>query len=414
MAEASETKQEKKGGGLLLSLGRSKVQAPPPAFTRLAGSAEGRARDLSRFLRKDVLFIASGLGVLLLAPFSEFFIPKSDKVPRMSRGFDSKGGLLAAGSPFEPGAGGNAPGGLPGGPGRVQITPLMASDPRQMIIPDQDEAAQTKTADAPAAAPAEPPKDEGWGSVAKKAATRGAREAFSQAGAPRLKSALSDVVKGLSGGGGGSTQAAYNLAPISARGVPYKGDSVKSYSLASAAPGYRSVAMRSLASSGNSFDNMKAAAGNQASLLNKGTAAEALKAAADAAAKTKDGDLSGKDKDDEKKKPTANPKDEDKNKKKESLAELAAKMEMQKQVELKWKKKEWDELGRTKMHEEENAKGSWQLKSAQVQANAQVVSAAISAVANVLSSAIGSGKGGGEEDEVQGAPVQNQPRNGRR
>ncbi|MBI3550149.1 MAG: hypothetical protein HY078_14015 [Elusimicrobia bacterium] len=399
------------------------ILGKPPAVgvisrMKLGASKGSSLRELIlRFYKKDMAVITSALGVLLLAPIVEHFI----SAPGDSRSIGPGGGLndprFGAGSPFEPGAGGyGAPGSSANGVNNGRITPLNVRDPGYLIIPDRDDAIP-KTADA--AAPA--PKDTGWSSTVKEAARDGAKAAFSASKstvASKLTTALKGLGGGPSGGGSGAASASASaLTPLSAKNVPHGSPTHSSLSSVVSAPGYKGVSARGASQVSGSIDSLRASASLQASLLNRnGTGAgggsyemvrDSLNSGGGMAAAGGGGygassPIAASDKKD-----GANPKD-NKTEQKESLIYLRTKMEMEKSIDLKWKKKEWDEFGRDKMHDEENTKGSWQLKAAQVQANAQIAAAAIQAagqVASAMIGAMGKGGGGGAPSPGQGQQV---------
>ncbi|MBI3505151.1 MAG: hypothetical protein HY059_09935 [Proteobacteria bacterium] len=408
--------KEQKGGAIPLRLNGGPGDGPQPFGRKLGGKGTSLLDLIKQFYRKDMAVITSALGVLFLAPIAEHFISGPSDSRVIQPGFDSKDNPFGGGSPFEPGAGGNAPGGVSWGANQSRITPLNARDPGYLIIPDRD--GEGGPATAQVAPPGQEAKDQGWKDVVKEHAREGAKAAFGAAGNPRVKSALTTALKSMAGGGdkgGGSSASASNvsLAPP-AKSVLSKGGSDSSSHMIAAAPGYKGVSMRGANQISGSIDSLRAAGGGN-SLLNRGgiivpgggtTANDTMHGGGGGAG---GGGMGGNTPATEAAKGGGPNSKENKPEQKESLAYLRTKMEMEKSIDLKWKKKEWDEFGRAKMHEEENTKGGWQLKAAQVQANAQIQAAAIQAAGTIAAAAVKEmGKFMGSDKNGKNKPSENE------
>ena len=164
-----------------------------PAFSKVAGSVIERLKNLSK---KDIAFVAVGLGVLVMAPVAEYMMSKPAGADQLAPGFGqrSEGG----GSLYEPGINALSQG-SPDGSGEV-ITPLSSRDPASLIIGSQSSQ--------PPVVPQTPPKTDFRDSV-KDSARAAFTEASNSAGAPtvipRLQSALRSMGSFFSGGEGTRT-----------------------------------------------------------------------------------------------------------------------------------------------------------------------------------------------------------------
>src|SRR5437879_10016069 len=210
----SEKKEEKRGLGLP-PLGRSSTTNP---ILKLRGlpSASTLFERLKQLKKKDLMFIASGLSVLFLAPLAEHFMlgpgPESNV---LRRGFDVKGFPVSVVSPYEPGTGGLAPGGLPGQTNDI-ITLLNVRDPAALILRPGAEQQPTTPA---AGAGAEKPS---YRDAVAEAARAGAARAAEAGGLPSARGALSGSLRGLGAVSGGSS-VSFTLPPISVTNVPGRG-----------------------------------------------------------------------------------------------------------------------------------------------------------------------------------------------
>src|SRR3954467_7147270 len=90
---------------------------------------------LKQFKKKDLAFIAAGLGTLFMAPLAEHFMMSPESSDgQLQQGWAGRGSgagsniFGSGGSPYEPGTTGMAPGSAVGG-GSDVITPLNVRDP---------------------------------------------------------------------------------------------------------------------------------------------------------------------------------------------------------------------------------------------------------------------------------------------
>jgi hypothetical protein len=330
--------------------GKDKVTGLPmfraPGFAG-SGTIISRVKNLKT---KDLAFITAGLAVLVMAPLAEYMISSPDDQSGVLReGFDQKGGLFPDGSsPYENGVAGIAPGGLMGQDSDV-ITPLNVRDPSSLIMSPGGK--RTPPA-APTASPALPKKPKSGWKDAIAAAKRGATKAVKKAGGlPRpnakLKGALKDwrsTVSGASRGGGPTAR----LTAPSSKGL-FSGPRVaNSLTRAQGLPGLNG-GRRSTTGGGSRPDLYGGGRYGGAGTSGTGVAANTFgpggvngngfgpgsggpgsqkSGKGPGASSTKDSRSLG-----------------------ESLAFLRAKKEMDKAIDLKWKKKEYNELGRKKMLE---------------------------------------------------------------
>lgn len=315
--------------------------------------AAPRLIDRFRALRRrDLAFILSGLAVLFMAPVAEHLLtgPEDDPGP-LSEGFDRKGPLFAeGGSIYDPGTGGWSPGGLPGQDNDV-VTPLNVRDPSALIMgPGAVERPAVGSANS---AVAEKGKADGW-HEALDAARRGAKQAAQTAQLPKPPPRMTGALRGLAaldaGRGGGPS---VTLPALTAQHAPNRARESGSLTRSQAAPGFRGPASRSPAS-GSALEALKAAGARQADAFNRGPAGGALETASREAvpggAPSPGGRVEGGA---ETKSPSGTSSKDNRNvTPAEDLAFLSAKENMLKGIDLKWKKKEWRELGRQKMGEE--------------------------------------------------------------
>lgn len=314
------------------------------------GTIMERLRNLRK---KDMAFIAAGLSVLLLAPVAEHFLMNpEDEGGALTQGFDQKGPLFPDGtSIYESGTGGFSPGGLIG-QGTDVITPLNVRDPAALVMGPG--AMQKPAAGVSAPAPKTTQKKGGWKDALKQAASAGTKKAIRKSKIPRPNVKLAGALRGLnalsgaSKGGGPS----YKLLPLSASNVPNRARASGALSRSQAIPGYRGAANRS-GQRGGGPESLKAAGARQSDIFNKGRGAAALDTAARSQIPSGGGygQGGGPGTDSRRKSPGGNT-SKDNRSLGESLAFIRAKLEMNKAIALKWKKKEWNEFGKKKMIEE--------------------------------------------------------------
>lgn len=371
-------KEEKKGAGPLSGLGKTTGSSPMtgtggtggfkfPGFAKTGGSMPMKVRGLQgattlmdrlkRLRKKDMAFIVAGLSVLLMAPVAEHFIMSpEDESGVLKQGFSTPGGetgLFPDGSSiYEAGTGGLSPGGLYG-QGTDVITPLNVRDPAALVMGP----GATKKPSAKVTAPPPPPKkDKGsWKDALAQAAKAGAKKASKgRAKLPRPSKKLSGALRGLSALSGSSRGGgSYKLPGVGGKGPTGVKQRSNPGSIRKA-PGYRGTGRRS-PSSGGGPEALKAAGARQADIFNRrGSAAEALNAAAKEAIPGGGGGGGGGGPEEGKsgKGPGTNSTADNKGISGESLEFLRKKLEMQKALDLKWKKIEWDTFGKQKMIEE--------------------------------------------------------------
>lgn len=368
----SGDKEEKKGTGLAPSSAAkpsSGFKFPGFGTAGKGGSAPSlRVRGLpggstvmdrlKNLRKKDLIFIAAGLCTLGMAPLAEHLLmAPEDSAGQLKEGFSTQGPLFADGSTvYESGSGVGSPGALIG-QGTDVITPLNVRDPSNLVMSP----GATKKQDAVVTPPPPPPSGGGkaepdWRDVLKDSAKGAASAAVKSAGKlPKPNVKMAGAIRGLSalGGGGGGTGASLKLDPLKAEHAPNRAAGSNALSRVQATPGFRGATSRSPASSG-AGEALRAAGSRQADIFNRGGgAAGALDAASREAIPTGGaGNFGGRPgQGDETKNPGGN-NSKDAKQLGESLAFLRQKMEMDKSIDLKWKKKEWNEFGRQKSMEE--------------------------------------------------------------
>ncbi|MFA5138895.1 MAG: hypothetical protein WC728_06630 [Elusimicrobiota bacterium] len=301
---------------------------------------------------RDLAFIVAGLAVLIMAPVAEFVLSSSDDGSgTLRQGFDQKGDFFTgAGSPYEEGIGGMAPGGLPGHAGDV-ITPLNVRDPISLIMgPGGDE----KPMEAPRDAVKSPEKkkDVSW-KDAVIAAKTGVSKAAKKVRLPKPSAKLASKLNWLSSLSGGSHGSGISLAAPSSQGLLSSPRAGSNLSHVQPAPGYRGADRRGIATGGSgagslfdgrrtgpaggpsgfSLDNLPSGTGTSATGMGFGSPGS------DSPSKAGGNNAQEGSK-------NVSPKE------KEDLAFLARKMNMEKAIDLKWAKKRYDELERKKMIEQ--------------------------------------------------------------
>lgn len=342
--------EEKKGGGVPI------IRLPQKPLLKIKGSGFGTTliERLKQFKRKDLAFIAAGLSVLILAPVAEHFLMKPETDRGLVPGFATRGGF-PVGSPYEPGINGLAPGGLPGQEQDI-ITPLNARDPSALVLGPGGLTPPT---------PPPPKTDTGMRDALAKSLATGTQEAVKRAGLPSLPPRLAGGFKGFGGGGGGGAGYSPQVAVPKDRGpLPAAGSSL---ARVKPIPGMRGFMRGRGPAQGPSPESLKRASQDAGDLFNApGAASSALDRAAGKGIPGGGDSLGGG---------TSGPAGEGAEgkfggattKEAKSLGEtldfLRRKMEMEKQLELKykplekaldleWKLKEWDKMYPRRMREE--------------------------------------------------------------
>ncbi len=331
-----------------ISLGDAKAKKTSSILARMTkirpntnivgGGWKDRLRNLSR---RDAIFIATGLAILILAPLAEHFMLKPASESLLTTGFGSRQSDGASGDLYEPGTGGMAP----GGEGGETITPLSARDPSSLWIIPGD--MQEKPLTVPSLS------SEGG---LKDAVSGAARNAFSEAnrfgGAPTPKPQLQATLRGLAlfGSGGSSSAGTIGGGKIldAAKGAPSM-SAQKPDASPRAPTGIKGMGTPNSVDRGN-FESMKSRAGSAADRMNESGAVSALDKAAGSSidAGSGYGGSSGPGSG-EKDGKTSNSSVKHEKSAGESLEMMRRKMEMQKEIDFKWKKKEFKELEIPKM-----------------------------------------------------------------
>lgn len=320
------------------------VQSKPQLKIKgLASGGLSLIERLKQFKKKDLAFIAAGLGVLFTAPVAEHFLMSpSDESGAFKEGWNQRdGGVFGkGGSPYEGGINGLAPGSMAGG-GSDVITPLNVRDPSALVMGP----GATQAPPATAAAPTPPAKSDSsdWKDALANAAAKGAAAATKKASLPVPKVPLGGSgLRGLgaaSGGGGGS----FSLPALSAGNVPNRGGGGDSTSFIRGGSGIRGVAgaRGSQNASAGSMEALKAAAAKAGSDLNRGGSAQtAIETAASRSMGGGDAGGGGGPGLGREDKAVSQSQNRDSKSPGESLDFLRMKQEQEKAIELKWKLRE--------------------------------------------------------------------------
>jgi len=353
--------ERKAGAGGLASV---PAKAPPRALGGIrargaSATAAGFAARLRSLSRRDLAFILAGLAVLLMAPVAEHLLssPDGDAAARLEEGFDRRGALFPDGtSVYEDGTGGFSPGGLVGQDNDV-ITPLNVRDPSALVLGAEARPRAPVGAPTPgvSATAAKPTKDD-WRNALSAAATGGAKAAAKRASLPAPTAKMAGALRGLGALSGGGSGASFKLDTPALTGAPNRARDSGALSRVSTGSDYRGVANRSLAP-GSGLEALKAGGNRQGDVLNRGGATNSL----DTAANTQisggngQGGASGPSEGRDGKDPGGSSSKDNKSTSlptTENLALLRAKLEMEKSIDLKYKKKAWKEFEREKMLEE--------------------------------------------------------------
>jgi hypothetical protein len=329
----------------------------PQVKLRGLGSGLTLFDRFKQFKKKDLAFILAGLGTLFMAPLAEHFAmsPESaDGTLQQGWGGGHPGGMGATGNagdifgggngPYEPGTTGLAPGGPTGG-GSDVITPLNVRDPSALVMgPGATQQPPTNSVAPQTPPPTAPTHSDSDLKDALAASAAGVGAAAKKALLPVPKISLgNNALRGLGAVSGGSTAAA-SLGPISSKGLaPDTAAQVGGLTNVRPTANFRGVARGPGSGGGGAIENLKKAAENAAGAFNRTGAANGLANAASQAIPTGDGHgfgglgqggIAHNDKG-----PGGNSMKDTKNPG-ESLEFMREKMEMQKRLDLEWKKKE--------------------------------------------------------------------------
>ncbi|MDE2141772.1 MAG: hypothetical protein KGJ84_05105 [Elusimicrobia bacterium] len=245
---------------------------------------------LKQFKKKDLAFILAGLGTLFMAPLAEHFMmsPESGD-SALNAGFGGKGGSRGifsdsgSVSPYETGVNGQAPGSAIGG-GADVITPLNVRDPSALVMgPGATQQPPTNSV-APSVTPPTAPVTHSESDL-KDALSAGARGVGAAAHAAKALLPVPKVslntsgLRGLGAVSGGSTATG---GPITSAGLVTGKANAGGGGLNNvrAMPGYKGAGTRGQSSGGSGLAALKAAGDKAGDLMNHGSAATALDAAA--------------------------------------------------------------------------------------------------------------------------------------
>ncbi|MDE1977279.1 MAG: hypothetical protein KGI84_08475, partial [Elusimicrobia bacterium] len=342
-----------------------KKDALPPTLkdfqkTRIKLQGAGPRTLLERmksFRKKDLMFILSGLGVLVAAPLAEHLMMGSQPNSGFHQGWDFKnglGGFGGGGSPYEPGINGLAPGQAAGGNGDI-ITPFNARDPASLIL-SPDAAAQPPVGSSNAPSSDNSGQDNGqapWKNVLAQAGGNAANAAGQSAGLPTAPPALGDGVF-ADHGPANSTSASYTPPPISASNVPNKAAGNDSLSQVHGS-GVSGASPYGLTNAG-SAEGLKGAANQAGAYFNRPTSAAGnLEKAASVNMPTGGSGSAGSGAGgSQKDKGFGQDSNKDSKSAGESLAQKAAEENQQHAIELYWKKLEEQQMAPIKLREDIN------------------------------------------------------------
>ncbi len=344
MADSMETpkpttqnkKEDKKGGVPTLSDTTQTLRNP--AFKVKDLSARTLVDRFKQFRKKDLAFILAGLGVLFTAPMAERYLMSpthgSSDVFKEGWGFrPGQGGLGAGGSPFDTGENGFATGNQVGENGDI-ITPANFRDPSSLILgPEAEAQPPATTSEAPAGNSG---SGSNWKNALAEAGGNAAKNALGRAGLPMPPLTLSkNMLSGIAGLSpqGGSEH--YSLPPLGGGHVPNSPNVSNSLGAVKANPNLKGVGPWSEKGNGTgSIEALKTAGGNAASQFSNPSANKGLQnAAAVQMPSANPSHLGGAGAD----KGMGNNSVKMSKNLGESLAFTAAKMNMQKSIDLQWK-----------------------------------------------------------------------------
>lgn len=398
--------EERKGGAVL-----------PPAFPKAspggatASSSFLNARGVQppsgslweRLLRlkgSELAFVLAGAGALTLAPVAEYLVSRAPDESSLEAGFDSGAAPFEDAETYEDGVRRMSAGGLPGQHGRV-IKPLDAPNPLSMItgVPeDAKTGAETPGIEGEPVNKRRRAKKTNWKEALSSAAAQGASKAGRAASLPKPSAKLSGALKGLSAlssGGGASSGAALaapKLEAPSSKGLTGTPERISTLSRVTATPDFRGEASRGVSMAGgpeparSSFDGRPGSAAGAGEFL-----LPTSRPAAGGALASSGGGIPSMDGASGDKGPGVSA-SQDQRQMGESLAFQQKKMEMQKAVDLKWAKKQYNELDKRKMQDQINAQTQSQLALKAVDIAGQLANTALQAA---LQGGQGQGGGGG-------------------
>jgi hypothetical protein len=302
-----------------------------PLFSKAGGGIMSRLKNLSR---KDMAFVGIGLSVLTMAPVAEYMMSKPSADNLLTPGFGSREGSAVAGV-YEPGINALSQG-SPDGSGEV-ITPLSSRDPSSLILGSQPAAPVMPPPTAPVTTFRDAMKD-----VGRNAFSEATKSAGAPTPVPKMQSALRNFGSFFSGGEGTRTAGSLSGGKIIDDAKSASGKAAKRSMMGPVAmPGYKGVASNTPnSSSRGAFEKLRNAADKSAGNFSGGSAIGSLDQAAKDALDIKGGGGMGYGGESDKTtKPSGSTTKYDHNRSGESLAEMAAKQRMQKELDWEFYKK---------------------------------------------------------------------------
>lgn len=242
---------------------------------------------LKQFKKKDLAFILAGLGTLFMAPLAEHFMmspENGDGQLQQGWGGGRSGASLfgSGGSPYEGGLNGISQGGAIGGGGDI-ITPLNVRDPSALIMgPGSSQQPPAGAVTPPTPPPSAPARsDSDMRDALAASAARAATAATKKAPLPVPKVALGGSgLRGLGAASGGSSSSA-GLGPIAGGPRSAASGGGGGLNMVRAAPGYRGAAGARGSANPTGLDNVKKAAGQAGDAFSRtGNAMSGLQEAA--------------------------------------------------------------------------------------------------------------------------------------
>ncbi len=319
--------KDDEGGPVMARPGSSfkKTTSPfgkSPAFSKAAGSIRDRLKNLSK---KDLAFVAMGLSILVAAPIAEHMISAPPSPGELSAGFGDRRKGALDGSLYEPGINSLSQG-SPDGSGEV-ITPLSSRDPASLII--------GSPSSQPPAPPSAPPSD--VRDAPREIARNAAATAMRSAGVPTVIPKMQTALRGMSAFGGEGTRTTGSLGggQILASAKSASGKSAtRSMVSPVGVPGYGGVASSQNSANKGSYENLRGQADRAASNFGGGSSYSSLEKAAGESMHVPGGPGGMTGSDGEKfSRPAGSSVKDHRQMGGESLAQMAARMRMQKALE---------------------------------------------------------------------------------
>jgi hypothetical protein len=322
----NDDKKDDEGGPVMARSGSSFKKTTSPfgrsqGFAKAAGSIKDRIKNLSK---KDLAFVGMGLSILVAAPVAEHIISAPPSQSDLTAGFGDRRKGALDGSLYEPGINSLSQG-SPDGSGEV-ITPLSSRDPASLII--------GSPSSQPPAPPSAPPSD--VRDAPRDVARNAAAAAMRSAGVPTVIPKMQTALRGISSIGG-DTRTAGTLGGgqilASAKSASGKAAS-RSMVGPVGGPGYGGVASSQRSANKGAYESLRGQADKAASNFSGGSGMGSLERAAGESINVPGGPGGMPGQDDEKSgKPSLNSTKDVRQMGGESLAQMAARMRMQKALE---------------------------------------------------------------------------------